>query len=98
VDYKDVKSFIINWNNRFPVDRWWRVKHGIAFNSTEHQEFCFIDMYVEFLEDRMFDEIANKNSGKTDEEKYVPGTGNFLRKKVMTKDELQAEFDNISID
>jgi alanine dehydrogenase len=44
---------IYEWNNTCPVDRWWRKKHGIAFASPAHRASSFIEMYFEYLEDKV---------------------------------------------
>jgi hypothetical protein len=71
----DLKDFTFQWNFKFPVDRWWRKKHSIPFNSPDHREISFIDQYFEFIEDSSFTTFINRKK----EEPYVPGKGNFLK-------------------
>jgi len=91
----EIRRFIFSWDGRFPIDRWWRQKHNVPFNSPTHRESNFIDMYMEFLEDN----ILIKNRGK---EEYIPGTGNnFIKKvEVSQEDYLQkmADFDYSQFD
>lgn len=68
----NIRRFILDWNNRFPVDKWWRDKHEIAFNSTAHRESNFLDQLIEFEEDKMYRE-ANRDYD------YEPGKGEFFR-------------------
>ena len=49
----EIRSFILNWNNKYPIDLWWRNKHNIPFGSKIHKDICFIDMMIEYEEDRM---------------------------------------------
>ena len=49
----DVRNFILNWNGKYPIDLWWREKHNIPFGSKIHKDICFIDMMIEYEEDRM---------------------------------------------
>lgn len=65
---------VINWNRRFPLDRWWRMKHNVAFMSPVHRESSFIHQLLEFEEDKLF---LQDNS--SDKEEYVPNIGEFLK-------------------
>ena len=58
---KSLREEIIEWNNRFPVDRWWREKHGIAFNSASHRETSFLDQLFEYQEDKLFLEVSESS-------------------------------------
>lgn len=68
----DLKNYIISWNVRFPVDRWWRKKYNIALNSSVHRESSFLDQLLEYEEDKFFEEIIHQ-------EEYKPGTGDWLK-------------------
>lgn len=60
------KSFIIKWNNKFPLDRWYREKYKLPFNSIEHCESNPIDIYFEYLE-----EVVWKEHEKSIIDRYV---------------------------
>ena len=45
---------VVSWNNRFPLDRWWRIKHNVSFMSPEHRESSFIYQLLEFEEDKLY--------------------------------------------
>lgn len=49
-----IQDFIINWNSNFPLDRWWREKYNIPFNSEKHRQMSLIDMRIQFEEDKIF--------------------------------------------
>lgn len=68
----DVRDYIINWNIRFPVDRWWRKKYNKSFSSSDHRESSFLDQLIEYEEDKLFNEFENQ-------EEYKPGTGDWLK-------------------
>jgi hypothetical protein len=70
-----IREYIIKWNVDFPIDHWWRKKYKVAFNSIDHREACFLDQLIEYEEDKLFNTLSN-------EEKYKPGTGNWLKTKV----------------
>lgn len=67
----DVRKYCEDWNINFPLDRWWRLKHKIPFGSKAHMEANFIDMLVEFEEDKLFVELeslSNKRLSSNDDE------------------------------
>lgn len=78
-DVGDVRAYCEDWNINFPLDRWWRIKHKIPFGSKAHLEANFIDMLIEFEEDKIFLEIekskferdtANNPELKSEEEQF----------------------------
>lgn len=85
-----IKRFILNWDARFPIDRWWRQKYNVPFNSPTHREFNFIDMYIEFVEDRMVKEMLR-------EDVYIPGTGNFLKEREISQEEYIENMSKIDL-
>lgn len=66
---------VINWDNRFPLDRWWRMKHNIPFMSPAHRESSFLFQLFEFEEDKLF----LKTVEKEEKDDYIPGIGEFLK-------------------
>ena len=99
----DVKAYIYDWNIRFPLDRWWRQKHKVAFNSPEHRESCFIDQLIEYHEDEMFKDLIEEASKvEKNDEKVIPykrGSGNWLLKReyILTEEEEQELFDSYEV-
>lgn len=73
---EDLKTFIVRWNNKFPLDRWWRKKHNIAFMSEEHKKCSFFSQLLEFEEDRMFREILEEERKEVE---YTPNIGEWLK-------------------
>ncbi len=84
---EDMKKFVLHWNNRNPLDRWWRQKHGVAFNSEVHRVSSFIDQLYEFIEDKMAEESDEIHSKPISQDEWL--------KKVEPKRE---EIDLSSID
>lgn len=82
---KTLESEIILWNNKFPLDYWWRQKYGISFGSKAHREMSFLDIYRDFLEDQMFKKQSEKAEDKA-------GVG-----KKMSQSEIDEDFDNIDL-
>lgn len=87
----DIKDFVYLWNMRFPIDRWWRLKHKVPLFSEEHKGICFIDQLIEFHEDRVFMKLNN------DIVKYQPGAGDWLNIREISKQEIDDAFDRIKI-
>ena len=66
---EDPRREIIEWNIKYPLDRWWRKKHNIAFRSKKHLEANQYDIWLEFYEDMIFSREPEKPF------QYIPGTG-----------------------
>lgn len=45
-----LQDLVKKWNLLFPLDRWYRKKYNIPFNSSKHRVLSFIDMYFEYYE------------------------------------------------
>jgi len=95
-DIEAFKAFVLEWNIENPVDRWWRSKHGIAFNSSSHREISFIDEYMEFYEDSLYDKVVEQNKKKNDDP-YIPNSHNFLYANPQSNEMTEDEFNNIEI-
>lgn len=80
----DPKKHMEIWNINLPVDRWWRVKHGIAFGSKAHLEANFIDMLMEFEEDKLFRELSQSDE-------YNRDAGDWLKHREVIKNESVEE-------
>lgn len=90
----DIVQGIISWNNRFPLDRWWRMKHKVAFLSQAHRESSFISQLIEFEEDKLFVQLTEQK----EKIEYTPGTGDFLRTPQTLEsfsEEAQREIDEM---
>lgn len=88
VDYQvseeDFEKFIYNWNIDNPVDRWYRQKYGIKFNSPEHRVLSFIDMAFEYREDEIYKEALEK-----DKTQYK--NGDYLKKQEFDPRNLPSD-------
>ncbi len=91
-----IKSSTIDWNNRFPLDRWWRKKYNVSYLSEEHRKSTFFNQYFEYLEDESykeyFDKKKKKLSGELDITIYEPMTDNWWRGKPVTDEEAKDWF------
>lgn len=87
---EDIKNFMIQWNRKFPVDRWWREKHKVSFLSTEHRETSFLTQLIEFTEDVYFQEEKEVE----ERENYIPNIGDYLKDPITTLDLEEKECSN----
>jgi len=86
-----IEQEVIVWNNRFPIDRWWREKHKVPFMSKIHRESSFIDQLFEWTEEQMMHDQT---------EEYKPNIGDFIQIDEQDKnsiinslrDEFEREF------
>lgn len=95
----ELKSFIKRWNSNYPIDRWWRNKYNIPLNSPSHRQAHLVDMRLDWEEDLLYNEI--KQQLRDDQQKYVPGRGEWLKKREIdqkfTQDQLDDVFDNLNV-
>ena len=87
----EIDSFIVNWNNKFPIDRWWREKYKVPFGSEQHKKMDFITMFIDYEEEKLFKKIADsKDPDKTD----LYEKSNVVK---LSKKEIDDEFENLDI-
>lgn len=84
MNFDEIDRFIIKWNNNFPIDRWWRQKHNIAFMSPEHRQVSFIHQLIEFREDVLYNKTSSKKDNNNEE--YIPNIGNWLKRPYNKED------------
>lgn len=88
------RDFMLKWNMKYPLDRWFREKYKIPFMSKQHRESYFLDIRREWEEDQLFNEIGREKGVP-----YKPNTGDFLKHREKPKEELfknaKAAFDKI---
>lgn len=94
---KDLRSFLFEWNNTFVLDKLYRSKNNIRFNSLEHRNTCQIDIYLEYLEDEIFSEHTKQiiDKERMDSE-YKKGI--WLQDRLVDNTELTKLFDNLDIE
>jgi hypothetical protein len=97
-----LKEFIIKWDNKFPLDYWFRKKYSIPFNSEKHRELSFIDIKIEYEEDKLIKQLTEKQPIEAEEHEYYRKTGQYVKKNStkyaqLTEDEEQEFFDSIDL-
>lgn len=93
---EEIDNFILEWNIKYPVDRWWRKKHNIPFNSSAHRECSFVDMFFEFREDKMYEEAYKNMSNK--DTAYKPDSRDFLKPAPEITDVSDEDWDDLDLD
>lgn len=96
---EEVSRFIVNWNDKFPIDYWWRTKYKIPFGSEQHRQSDFIKMFIDYEEEKMINEYINKSI--KNKEEIEEGEFSELGEpsgKSMTKEEIDQAFDDIDLD
>jgi len=99
----NLRSLVINWNNDYPVDYWWRKRYNVAFGSEQHKQMSFIEMtfeYIEYVEYRIIEiEQILESKRKTDIKNNELFTQTSPGKEIvhMTKKEAAEEYDNLDL-
>ncbi len=94
---KDLESFIISWNSKFKYDRLWRIKYKIPFGSPQHLQVSQIDIYLDLLEDRLFDKAQAAHIQRIKDLEEYENTGNFLREEKMSQEEEDKLYKKIKL-
>jgi hypothetical protein len=91
-----IKQFVLLWNNRYPLDRWFRKRYSVTFNSQEHRKSNLLDVYFEFLEESVF-EKSNKNLSiqKQKEDKYKKN--GWLQERSVKFEEINLNDQDLSL-
>lgn len=96
----ELRKFIVNWDNNFPIDFLWRQKHGIRFGSEEHKKADFITMVIEFEEAKFVSEMIKAKQDRIEEAENgaIPGLERLKhREQKMSKKEVDDEYDSIDL-
>lgn len=88
---EELEKIIYEWNINNPIDRWWRAKHNIRFNSPEHRVASFIDMLLEFKEDAIYDKMFAPPVEKDEDEIYDPEKGNYIKEQGLIDEDISNE-------
>ena len=78
-----IESLVVWWNKSFPLDRAFRQKYKMPFNSKEHRTVNQVDVLFEFIEDSMFDELRKE----IEETKKVKPKGLFTEEFLKKEDD-----------
>lgn len=91
-----IERFIFNWHS-FTIDYWWRKKYHIAFGCREHREMNFIDMLIEYNEEKLlYEAFELSKKEKEDEEDEKLGLRN-PDEVELTKEAIDEDYNNLDL-
>ena len=97
---RDVRHSINRWNVLYPLDKWFRDKYKIRYNSQEHREIDIVDIRVVYEEDSMYKKAISELVNNR-EKRYIPGKGEWLNKqpppKELNKEEIEDLYENLDL-
>ena len=91
-----LKQFIFNWNNLFLLDKWWRDKYKVSFNSKQHLEANQADILIEYIESSMYEEHTVKTLDLLKKEDRFKKDG-WISKNEEVEEVSEDDFNNIEI-
>jgi len=97
---ENMEDFILWWNITFPFDYLWRKKYNIAFNSPQHRTARFLDMKLEYEEEKIIKELIDKREQRREDLEEYNLTGKYLKERVydeMSEEEAKDWFEKIDI-
>lgn len=99
MDRLSIRNFLIEWNYKFPLDKWWRDKHNVVFLSEEHKKTTQLQITLEYLEEKLFEEFIEEGKKRVQIEKdYNSGIWLRDREDILSSSEQQELFDDINIE
>lgn len=90
---------ILSWNLQFPLDRRWRLKYGVPLFSDTHLKVSQVEIYLDYLEDVLFEELSEKKKKLSDNKAQVE-EGVWLRPtgdNSLDKEREEELFNNLQI-
>lgn len=100
---KNLRDFIVSWDNKFPWDLWWRKKYSIAFGSPQHRAISWLEAAIEYIEFCELESLKEAETNKTkgeDEmlEKQLDNNLKLSQVVTTTKEEEDEIFDEIDLE
>lgn len=84
-----VNNFLHHWHSDFVLDYWWRKKYHVPFGSEEHRNMSFIDMYIEYMEDKKIQRLREQEENM----RYSVDGG-----ETMSQKEIDEDYENINLE
>lgn len=92
----EINRFLDQWH-RFFIDWWWRDKYKVPFGSAMHREQNFIDMAIEYMEERRIKQMREAIKKREEEELYVRSPEDD-RVVQMSKEEADELYENLDLE
>jgi hypothetical protein len=97
-----IRQSVIDWNNRFPLDRWWRRKYNVPFLSQAHRESTFYSHYFDYYEEVVYKELQEEYAKNKEQDKgkndYTPMSNNWWKGLESTAKEIDDWFNSGILD
>lgn len=90
------REFIIEWNYKFPVDRWWRERYNIPLFSEQHLNANQLDIATEYQEILIFEEFKVR-AKELDRKQKDYENGILVSSKELNDIESNNLFDKLNI-
>ena len=84
---------VTRWLTRFPLDLWWRRKHGVSFGSPQHRVTSFFDQLHEYREEVLLQRMAREK-----QERKAMGDDYDSRVLQLSQEEIDEDYDSINLD
>jgi hypothetical protein len=99
ITQRGLENFIIEWNNKNPLDYFWRKKYNIPFGSADHKSITFLDQAIDYHEERLM-KIHRENEAKKQNKEENALIGLEVDKEIikMGKTQIDEEFDNLKLE
>jgi hypothetical protein len=95
----DLKDFIVQWNNRYPWDLWWRNRYKVGFGTSQHKEISHVDMLMEYIEYRHIEQLKKqREEDEENAENESIGITKGDNKNKMSKKAVDKAFDDLNLD
>lgn len=92
----DLRTFMIRWNNENPLDKKFREKYKIPFNSPQHREINQLDILLEFIEDEVFTEFEQRVHREIEREESY-SKGQWIKEAEESSERDEDLFDKIDV-
>lgn len=88
MEFDEYEKFVLEWDNKFPLDRWYREKYRIPFMSEEHRRVSFLSIRLDWTEEQLIKRIKER-------EEYTSNQNDYLKERV-TKDRTEMAMDYLA--
>lgn len=88
----DIRHFIFDWH-QFIIDYWWRQRYNVPFGSSQHRSMNFIDMAIEYEENKIVKEYQKGNEREEDENLGIVDTNEIK----VSNEQIDEDYDNLDL-
>lgn len=88
---------ILIWNNKFPLDRWWRLKHSKGFKTKDHLDISQLDILFEWLEIKLFEKSEVDRKLRKEKEDLLNRGILLTDRNVNSEEEDDNLFENLDL-